>query len=189
MCPFAVTQDLNELREQLIALWYEEQRLRRLAEQAEQREQGLREQAEQAEQRERTLREQNEALAQKLQRLEAQLAGAKRKTNKNRSERRPRTGHNNDRDKGAGNASREPQKGHGPTEQPHLEQQTRVFDLDEADKVCTACGRALDPWEGHDDSSVLIEVIERRFICKTITQKKYRCRCGTASRPRWAPSG
>lgn len=157
MCPFDDVADLNTVRREIIARWYEEQQLRDKLEAAEERERALLAQLADLELRLRAA-------------LAAKNAGAK--TGKNKSERR-RTGTNTKPPK-----SDEAQTGHGPTEQPHLEQQEKVFDLDEPDKVCPSCGGELREWVGHDDTSVLIEVVERRFVCQQIRQKKYRCGCG-----------
>jgi transposase len=71
-----------------------------------------------------------------------------------------------------------PQKGHGPKPQPALEVVEVVHELDEADKVCTSCGGALDVWEGQFEESEEIDLIERRFFIKKHKRQKYRCRCG-----------
>jgi transposase len=147
LCPFEELPDLNKHRSQIVALWYKEQ----------------------------TLRQDNERLLAQVQELRQELAAAKTKgkRTKNTSERRGRNGAKTSKKE----ASKEPQPGHGPTEQPHLEEQTKDFELDDADRVCPQCGGTLDEWEGQAEESELIEVVERRFIRQTIRQKKYRCRC------------
>jgi transposase len=169
VCPFDLLPNLNEHRSQIVALWYEEQRLRTdherlLAEK-------------------QTLHQDKARLLAEVQRLERALAAAQAKgkgAKKNTSERRGRPGST----AGAGTTpssdtpTKEPPPGHGPTEQPHLEHAPKDFDLDEADKVCTQCGGALDEWEGQAEESELIDLLERRFVRRTIRQKKYRCRCG-----------
>ena len=165
MCPFDDPLDLNSQRAQIVALWHEEQRLRK---------------------EHAKLLEQKARQAAQILRLKQELAAARATKKKHKSERRGRTGHNNP-EKGPGadvpepaeaKSDNEPQEGHGPREQPHLELQPKLFDLDEADKVCTQCGSALEEWEEQFQESILIEVIERRFVCQLAQQKKYRCRCG-----------
>jgi transposase len=70
------------------------------------------------------------------------------------------------------------QTGHGPRAQPNLPVVHEVHDLDEADKVCPSCGGQLSLWEGQDDETEEVEVIERHFVLKKHVRKKYRCRCG-----------
>jgi len=71
-----------------------------------------------------------------------------------------------------------PQTGHGPKPQPKLPLTEVVHEHDEADKVCPACGDALQAWEGQFEESEEIDVIERRFVLKKHKRQKYRCRCG-----------
>jgi len=71
--------------------------------------------------------------------------------------------------------TREPQVGHGPTEQPELEVQEELFEVDEADKVCPVCGEKLEDWDGHEDETEVIDVVERRWVLKKATLKKCRC--------------
>lgn len=82
---------------------------------------------------------------------------------------------------------KQPQKGHGPREQPKLPMQEVIHELDEADKICRACGGDLQPWEGNYEDSEEIDVIERHFVVKKHRRQKYRCRCNscieTASGP------
>lgn len=70
---------------------------------------------------------------------------------------------------------REPQIGHGPTEQPELEVQEELFDVDEADKMCPICGDDLDDWDGHEDETEVIDVVERKWVIRKATLKKCRC--------------
>lgn len=74
---------------------------------------------------------------------------------------------------------KEPQKGHGPREQPKLPIVEVIHDLDEADKICRACGGELQPWEGGFEESEEIDVVERHFIIKKHRRQKYRCRCNS----------
>lgn len=68
-----------------------------------------------------------------------------------------------------------PQQGHGPTEQPALEVQKEPFEIDPADKVCPICGDELEDWDGHEDETEVIDVIERKWVVKQATLKKARC--------------
>lgn len=120
--------------------------------------------------RERTLAAENERLRRELDKARTKPSP---KSGKNKSERQ-RTGH---RPPPAESKDETP-SGHGPRAQPHLEEQEKVCDLDEADKVCTACGGSLEEWIGQEETSTLIDVVERRFVRQNVRQKKYRCRCG-----------
>jgi transposase len=76
------------------------------------------------------------------------------------------------------NGAKEPQTGHGPTPQPKLVVQAEMFDLEDADKVCTTCGGALEEWKGQEDEVEVIDIVERQWVVRKCTLKKYRCRCG-----------
>jgi hypothetical protein len=43
-------------------------------------------------------------------------------------------------------SAKPPSKGHGPREQKELDVEPVLWDLDDADKQCPACGDALDEW-------------------------------------------
>jgi transposase len=90
----------------------------------------------------------------------------------------PRSPSTERRGTGAAPGEKKPQVGHGPTPQPNLSVETVVHDLDEADQKCPSCGGQLALWEGQDDETEEIDVIERRFVIKKNVRKKYRCRCG-----------
>ncbi|MDC0740811.1 IS66 family transposase zinc-finger binding domain-containing protein [Polyangium mundeleinium] len=80
-----------------------------------------------------------------------------------------------------------PQKGHGPKAQPSLLIVELVHGLDEADKVCSSCGGALEAWEGQFEESEEVDVVPRRFEFKKHKRQKYRCRCdGRQARRGWA---
>ncbi len=70
---------------------------------------------------------------------------------------------------------KKPQRGHGPTEQPKLEVQPELFEVDDADRVCPTCGEALEDWDGHEDETEVIDVVERKWVVKKATLKKARC--------------
>lgn len=80
------------------------------------------------------------------------------------------------------------QRGHGPTPQPSLPVIEETYDLDEADKICPTCGDALEEWEGHEDESEVIDVIERQWQVRKRKQKKYRCRRGCCMETAEAPA-
>ena len=68
--------------------------------------------------------------------------------------------------------------GHGPTEQPELERTTEVFELDEADRVCPACGGELRALDGQYETAELVDVIEVRYRVIEAQRQKYVCDCG-----------
>jgi transposase len=115
-----------------------------------------------------------EQLKLRIAELERQLAVRNRMLFGEKSERRE------------GDESREPtpeppkppQTGHGPKPQPKLPLVEVVHEHDEADKVCPACGDALQTWKGQFEESEEIDVIERHFVLKKHKRQKYRCRCG-----------
>jgi len=77
--------------------------------------------------------------------------------------------------------------GHGPKEQPELDSIEMVYDLPQEKKVCDLCGGVLEEWEGQEEESEEISVVQRKFFIKKNKQKKYRCKCGgcvkTAKKP------
>jgi transposase len=82
---------------------------------------------------------------------------------------------------GPGTASkpeRKPQPGHGPRLQPKLPVVEQVHELDEADKLCTACGGDLRPMAGQFEEADEIDVVERSFRVVRHKRQKYRCGCG-----------
>ena len=76
------------------------------------------------------------------------------------------------------NKDNKPQTGHGPTAQPSLEVIEQTVDLDEADKVCTSCGGDMEQWQGADDEVEVVDIVERTWVIRKLTLKKYRCQCG-----------
>jgi transposase len=110
-----------------------------------------------------------EALQLRLKAIEQQLEAARKRLFGRSSERGAKT---------KDTAEREPQRGHGPREQLELEVVDVSHDLDEADRVCKACGGALRDWEGQSEDSEEVDIIERRFVIKRHRRKKYRCQCG-----------
>lgn len=71
----------------------------------------------------------------------------------------------------------EPQRGHGPKEQPNLPVVETTFALDDADKICPKCGGALAEMSGQFEESKEVDVVERHFVMRKILRKKYRCAC------------
>lgn len=49
--------------------------------------------------------------------------------------------------------TRRPRSRSGPTPQPNLERQERLFELDVADQVCPCCGERLEPMAGQTEDS------------------------------------
>ena len=86
-----------------------------------------------------------------------------------------------------GEQAKPPQTGHGPREQPKLEVEPVVHDLDDTDKTCSSCGGDLEEWEGQFEESDEVEVVERRYVIKRHKRKKYRCRCGSCIETAPAP--
>ena len=101
--------------------------------------------------------------------LEQQLATRNKLLFGDKSERRP-----SKKDAQA----KPPQTGHGPRAQPELPELEQVHLLDEADKVCTACGGGLEAWDGQYEESEEVDVIDVRYVLKKHRRQKYRCRCG-----------
>lgn len=73
-------------------------------------------------------------------------------------------------------ASSLPQRGHGPKSQPELPILLKEHELDEADRVCSACGGQLKEM-GQFEESEEITVVERQFVLVQHRRKKYRCSC------------
>ena len=72
---------------------------------------------------------------------------------------------------------KKPRRGHGPRKQVELERVETEHKLDEADKICPKCGGILQEWEGQEEDSEEVDVIERKFIIRVHHKQKYRC-CG-----------
>jgi len=113
------------------------------------------------------------------QQLQQALALIDEELNKAKAEPTPRSPSTEKRGSApGGNGEKKPQTGHGPREQANLPVVEEVHALDEADQQCEECGGHLEPWEGKDDETEEVEVIERRFVKKKHVRKKYRCKCG-----------
>jgi transposase len=61
-----------------------------------------------------------------------------------------------------------------------------VHPLDEADQVCSSCGRQLQLWKGQADETEEVDVIERRFVLRRHVWPKYKCPCGGCVEQAWA---
>lgn len=123
------------------------------------------------------------ALQLKLQQLEEQLARARQKLFGDSSEKGPKAA------AGATSNDVKPvQRGHGRREQPALPHVEVVHTLDEADKMCPACGGTLEEMEGQFEESEEVDVIERRFVLKKHKRLKYRCRCASCIETAPAPT-
>ena len=75
--------------------------------------------------------------------------------------------------------SREPQTGHGPTDQPALERVPLRCELDDADRVCPSCKGALEPLAGQAERSEMIDVVELKYVVVEVERQKYVCECGS----------
>lgn len=84
------------------------------------------------------------------------------------------SGQSSDKDDSANDPAK---TGHGPTDQPDVETQEVLFELDEADQACPKCGAALKAIEGLTEDSTEVDIIEVRYILRTVKKQKYRCTC------------
>lgn len=85
--------------------------------------------------------------------------------------------------KGGNRADKKPRKQRedfGPTEQPKLIVDERVFELDEPDRVCPSCGGELHAMKDQFEESEMIDVVEVSYRLVKVKQQKYNCRCGGA---------
>ena len=106
-----------------------------------------------------TGKDQATALAQ-MELLKEQLAAANRKLYGASSEQRSASDEPVAPDAAAPVAK---QKGHGPTPQSALPRIEVLHNIASDDASCSACGSALAIWEGHDETSDEITVVERTF--------------------------
>ncbi len=75
---------------------------------------------------------------------------------------------------------REPQKGHGPSEQRKLPVVDVPHELKETERTCPTCSGQLEEWSDQHEISEEITVVERHFVLTRHLRKKYRCRCNAA---------
>jgi len=73
---------------------------------------------------------------------------------------------------------RKTRSGHGPTKQVELAHETERYELDEADRVCPACGGELEELEGQAERSQMVDVVEVRYRLVEVERLKNVCRCG-----------
>ncbi|MHC5035006.1 MAG: IS66 family transposase [Planctomycetota bacterium] len=106
-------------------------------------------------------------LALEMQHLQEQLAELKATLYGRSSERRDSKKPRDD--------DKKPQRGHGPREQTQLECLVEVHELAEEDLVCPHCGSTIEEWEGQDEQTEEIDVIERKIVIRKHHKKKYRC--------------
>ena len=96
------------------------------------------------------------------------------------------------RGRGEGNREkkeREPQTGHGPTEQKGLERISLLCKLDDADRVCPSCQGHLEPLKGQAECSEMIDVVELKYqVVQVERQKNTSASAALSSRPPLAPS-
>ncbi len=71
---------------------------------------------------------------------------------------------------------RQPQTGHGPTQQLNLPQQPVDHRFDRLPD-CSACGGTMEVWEGQYESSEEITVVDTSYRILLHQRQKYRCRC------------
>jgi transposase len=157
MCPFDDEDDLGRLKPKAVALWHQHQRT--------------------ADALTQTASELEQAKA-RIKALEAELRG--KKGFKNRSERRGRP-------TPAAAMPKVEHPGHGPRPQPGLEARETVWDVDEPDRTCTACGGALEPFPEADEVAEEIDVEARHFVKRVHRRRAYRCRCGACIETAFGP--
>jgi transposase len=80
--------------------------------------------------------------------------------------------------KTGGNKPRKDRATSGPTEQPELPIDEKLFELDEPDRTCPSCGLRLEPMAGQCEESELIDFVEISYRLVRVKQQKYVCRCG-----------
>lgn len=81
---------------------------------------------------------------------------------------------------GASGTRREPQTGHGPTDQPGLSRVPLLCELDDGDRACPKCGDALAPLKGQFEESEMIDVVELKYQVVEVLRQKYVCGCGSS---------
>ncbi len=75
-------------------------------------------------------------------------------------------------------SKRKKRKKFGPTKQPKLEEEPKLFELDDADRICPTCGLELQVMAGQFETSEMIDVVEVSYRLVKVQQQKYVCRCG-----------
>lgn len=81
----------------------------------------------------------------------------------------------------------------GPRPQPELKREQKLFELDEPDRTCPACGGELAALKDQYETSELVDVLEVEYRLVEVQRQKYVCRCGgcveTALGPERAVNG
>jgi transposase len=81
----------------------------------------------------------------------------------------------------------------GSTPQPELVRESKLFELDEPDMTCPACGGCLHALEGQHESSEMVHAIAVEYRLIDVLRQKYVCECGghvaTAPGPERAITG
>ena len=113
-------------------------------------------------------------LSLELDRLQEQIAKLNQKMFGDSSERRPAE---------EPEKPRKPKKGHGPREQPKLEQVELRMTLADDDRTCPTCGEHMRELSGVSEDSEFIDVIERRHVVAKMQRQKYSCDCGIYTPP------
>lgn len=108
-----------------------------------------------------------------LLRLKEQMAALQRQLYGASSERRPR-------DKDGDAPSSPPEPPSGPRAQRDLPIEEHVHALGPDDRCCDTCGREMLEWQGQEEQTEEVDVVQRLFVLRRDVRKKYRCQCGAA---------
>lgn len=110
-------------------------------------------------------------LALEIQQLKEQLAQSQQRLFGKKSERRSRG-------RRAADPEPEPDRGHGPREQPELPHEDTKHTLPEDERTCPSCGGELQEWPDQEETAEEVDVIERKFVVRIHRRQKYHCACG-----------
>ncbi len=116
----------------------------------------------------------SEAVQKHLELLDEELKKRHEHAYSSGSERRPRDA----ADKPQPDKKPPSKKGSARTPQPALPLEHVTMELDAADCGCPCCGGELKIWPGKEDVSEVVDVVETRYVLKTQSLSKYRCKCG-----------
>lgn len=89
---------------------------------------------------------------------------------------------------------REPQRGHGPKEQPALPVIEERVELAASEQICEVCSGQLEAMGEQTEDAEEISVFQRQFVRVVRKRQKYRCRCNGSVQtapapPKLIPSG